>query len=198
MIFLGLDPGTSDNMALAALWPECPDPQSRLRVELVAESEGADARARALGAFRATLASFKKLGLPREEMCVLGLEWQRPLPTDKRPVNISDLSAFAGIGLAAMQSTWQVVDVYTPLPEQWKGSIPKYVKHNRIVGAAGVSAVVSALTRAGIPVPKNLGKFTREFTGKAGNALDAIGLAYYSSAHYALRETVRKATLPPS
>jgi hypothetical protein len=193
MIYLGLDPGTSGNMAMAALLPDnCDRP---LRVQLAACSEEKEAKDRAADAYNHVAAAFNRMLLPLGWFTTLALEWQRPLPGDRRPKNICDLSAFAGIALATIQSRCRVEAVYTPLPEEWKGSVSKWVKHNRIVAAVGLKAVQEALAYAYIPIPSNLGSFTREFTGKAGNALDAIGLALWVRERSQLLERARKATL---
>lgn len=195
MIYLGLDPGTSDNMALAVLFP------GDIRVALADCGDARDARARAVNAQAAVYQSFVQCSacLGAGQLGVLALEWQRPLPTDKRPVNICDLSAFAGIALATIQSLFgSGLTVYTPLPEEWKGQVPKHIKHNRIVSAAGLALVVHALDRADIPVPKDLGAFKKEFTGKAGNALDAIGLTLWARERQQLQARVRSARLGPS
>jgi hypothetical protein len=201
MIFLGLDPGTSDNMALAALLDE--RYTERLRVLLVEPGDGKEPRDRAPRVLSSLREKFIRLALPQGNSVVLALEWQRPLEGDKRPKNICDLSAFAGIALAATQVlagnlAAEEPQVMLPLPEEWKGQVKKHIKHNRIVAEAGRGQVTMALERAGIPVPKNLGSFTKEFTGLAGNALDAIGLALWARERSSLQDLIRRATLPRS
>lgn len=176
MIYLGVDPGTTNNMAVAALHPT-----GQIQVRLVPEGDGKDPRERARGCARRLHAVFMSLELPAGVPMTVALEWQRPLKTDRRPQNISDLSAFAGIALAMIEESFATDPrVYTPLPEEWKHSVKKFIKHNRIVAAAGLGAVQRALAVAGIPVPSNLGKFDKEFTGMAGNAIDALGLAQWA------------------
>lgn len=204
MIFLGLDPGTSDNMALAALLPEGTTPNG-LRVA-VAEPGDGEILDRAVKMRAALREKFWRMALPDGHKVTMALEWQRPLKTDKRPQNICDLSAFAGIALATIQAEAEIlridhaaVSVYTPLPEEWKGQVLKHIKHNRIVREAGGPEVVSlALQRSNIPVPKNLGAFTKEFTGLAGNVIDAIGLALWARERTLLRERIERATMPRS
>lgn len=174
MFYLGVDPGTTDNMALAAILPS-----GEIRAVLVEEGEGSDPMQRARNASQRIRAALEWLS-PVGHVPVVALEWQRPLPTDKRPKNICDLSAFAGICLATVEGYFQPFTVYTVLPEEWKGSSKKWAKHNWIVKNAGRDKVVAALNYGDIPVPANLGSFTKEFTGKAGNALDAIGLAQWA------------------
>lgn len=184
-------------MAFAALLP---NPHPDVLVALVEPGSG-EIRERAVRVHSSLREKFRRLGLPRGHSCKLALEWQRPLKTDKRPQNISDLSAFAGIALAVLQVEVELLsadrlDVYTPLPEEWKGQVPKHVKHNRIVAEAGGAARVAyTLERAGIPVPKDLGRFTREFTGMAGNALDAIGLALWAQERHRLQLLSLTATM---
>lgn len=194
MIYLGLDPGTSDNMAIAAL------SDTFLAVRLAAGGKEKDAKERAAGAHARVRSAFMSLAIPSGLIqCTLAVEWQRPLSTDKKPQNICDLAAFAGIALATIQSLTHCLQVLAPLPQEWKGSIDKHIKHNRIVAAAGGAVRVSkALEAAEIPVPANLGAFEKLFTGKAGDALDAIGLALWARERAKLQALVRSATLPPS
>ncbi len=175
MIYLGVDPGTSNNMAVAAIMPD-----GKIKVRLVAEGEGKDARSRAIRCARRLHQAITDLYLPVGYTPTVAVEWQRPLSGDKNPKNICDLAAFTGIALAIVEESFIGNPVvYTPTPEEWKGSTPKHIKHNRIVAVAGLQAVCLALQGAGIPVPPKLGRFEKEFTGMAGNALDAIGLAQW-------------------
>lgn len=197
MIYLGLDPGTLNNMALAALLPD-----DALRVLIVEPGEG-EIRERATRVHSSLREKFRRLLLPQGHSVKLALEWQRPLKTDKRPQNICDLSAFAGIALATLQGEVELLsadrlDVYTPLPEDWKGQVKKHIKHNRIVAEAGIGRVEHALVRADVPVPKELGRFAKEFTGLAGNVLDAIGLALWARERHRLRLTIDAAMLRAS
>jgi hypothetical protein len=192
MIFLGLDPGTSDNMAVAALLPDL-----TIRVALARGADGKDPRDRAPGLKAELFLALASLGLPRGTPGILALEWQQNRPGDPRPQNIIDLSAFAGIALAIVQVQFgsTPLEVFTPFPSDWKGQVPKHVKHNRIVALASIARVRSALQAADIPCPKDLGVFTKTFSGKASDAIDAIGLALWARDKAALRATVRRAIL---
>jgi len=190
MIYLGLDPGTKDNMVLAALLPD------DLRVATIDCGKDGDARSRTIVAAPAARGAIKALTLP-EDAALLVVEWQRPLPGDKRPKNISDLSAFAGLAMGAIQGCFSNLTVFTPTPDEWKGQVPKHIKHNRIVALAGLDRVRFALERAGIPVPASLGRFAREFSGKASNAIDAIGLALWGKQQdSSLSRYIRQCKLP--
>ena len=192
MLYLGLDPGTSDNMALAAILPN-----DDIVVALARAGEGKDARSRAATASAEVSRAFASLLLPRSLPGILALEWQRSLPGDKNPDNIIDLSAFAGIALATIQARFSMpLEVFVPLPNEWKGEVPKHVKHNRIVALAGKARVESALAYARIPSPKDLGTFAKTFTGKASDVIDAIGLAQWARERAGLRNLLRSAILP--
>lgn len=191
MIYLGLDPGTKDNMVLAALLPD-----DDLRVAIIDCGKDGDARSRTIVAAPATRSAIQSLALP-VDAGLLVVEWQRPLPGDKRPKNISDLSAFAGLAMGVIQGSFSNLTVFTPTPEEWKGQVPKHVKHNRIVALAGIDRVRFALERAGIPVPASLGRFAKEFSGKASNAIDAIGLALWGKQQdSSLSRYIRQCKLP--
>lgn len=197
MIYLGCDPGTSGNMALAAIFPPTfGGPSLRVRLaELASDAKDARARAPAMGA--AVRCALLGLHLPIAMPGTMALEWQRPLPDDKNPQNICDLSAFAGIALATIQARFGMpLEVFLPTPNEWKGEVPKHIKHNRIVAVAGLPAVRYALQEAQIPVPSNLGSFTKKFSGMASDAIDAIGLALWARDKAALRVAVRSAILP--
>lgn len=59
----------------------------------------------------------------------VAVEWQAIRPTDKRPNDLLHLMAVVGAVLAHVNSDAKLL---TPLPVQWKGSIPGDVFANRI------------------------------------------------------------------
>jgi len=195
LVFLGCDPGTSDNMALAAIHPN-----GDISVALCGTTKPAEARDRASGAATEISRAFSKLLLPQFCPAVLALEWQCSRPNDPRPDNIIDLNGFAGIALATIQVRMgsTPLEIFLPTPDEWKGNVPKHVKQNRIVAMAGKLVVEAALVNARIPVPRNLGQFKDVSASKASDAIDAIGLAQWARARAALRNTVRSALAKPA
>jgi hypothetical protein len=201
MIYLGLDPGTSGNMALAALLPETEGITSLhpIRVALVESGTGGSARERASGVLGGVYSALARLNLPPGPTTALAVEWQQPRPNDRRPQNILDLQGFMGIATGVLLSRLPGNQkLLTPLPSEWKGQVPKHVKHNRIVAVAGLSKVLMALRQARIPVPPGLGDFKKEFTGMASDVLDAIGLAFWLRERLQLQALRDRATMRPS
>jgi hypothetical protein len=195
LVYLGCDPGTSDNMALAAIHPS-----GSIEVALCGTTKPAEARDRASSAATEISRAFSKLLLPQFCPAVLAMEWQCSRPNDPRPDNIIDLSAFVGIALATIQVRMgsTPLEIFLPTPDEWKGNVPKHVKQNRIVALAGLSHVQHALIMARIPVPKDLGKFQKTSSAKASDVIDAIGLAQWAKARAAMRDTVRSALAKPA
>jgi hypothetical protein len=91
------------------------------------------------------------------------IEFQQSRPTDKRPNDIVQLATVAGL-LAGVCITHDV-EILTPLPREWKGTVPKEVHQKRII---------KGLTEDEI-------KFLNQFNAQQRkDILDAIGLAKWN------------------
>lgn len=93
----------------------------------------------------------------------LAIEFQATRPGDPRPNDIMAVQAVAGIALGV--AGWIVSRAWTPLPHEWKGSVPKEIHQRRILKEAGLTLDSPEL--AGIP------------RGQRTHCVDALGLCLW-------------------
>lgn len=111
-----------------------------------------------------------------ECLCVnpsmIAIEWQMLRPTgEKNPNDILNLTGVAGMCVSACLSRfWTDPDYFTPVPVQWKGSVPKTIHQKRILGKVGLTADLKGVRGA------------EEMTKtQKGHCIDAIGLALWAA-----------------
>jgi hypothetical protein len=97
---------------------------------------------------------------------VVVVEWQAIRPTDRRPNDILNLAAVAGMamGIAHCAHLREPI-ILNPLPVRWKGSIPKDVHQRRILSESGLSLDSPA--------------FCGIIPSLRTHAVDAVGLALW-------------------
>jgi len=155
VITLGIDPGTKST-GLAWL-----NDQKVVQVK-VARAEGQLAENRREGMADAIRACLVDCLIPDRVV----IEWQSVRPCDRRPNDILALVAVAGMALAACKSrfSWKPPTYYLPLPNEWKGSVPKEIHQRRIMAEVGAFTFPESLKAQEI----------RDVT-------DAIGLALWGA-----------------
>lgn len=181
-LFIGIDPGLR-----CTGWAELSE--TELVLMAIEHDEGSmENRAQVMqGIMQIRLDFALESGRP----VVLAVEWQQERgQNDRAPADdIINLCGFAGIAAGTVMTRASLVyDVYLPRPVDWKGSVPKHLHQNRIVAQAGLERVTEALQGHQCPVPRDLGNFTRPFSGKAKEPIDALGLAMWAQNRYRLEE----------
>lgn len=135
---------------------------------------GAEAVAEASKLLPVLAADLVKGWLQEPESALVAVEGQQFYGAKgrARPQDLINLAQVAGAACAAL-SPW-AERILIPLPQQWKGSIPKKVKHKRILNKLGWSfhegrVVVPAACPLDVDFPPS--KWT--------HVIDAIGLAQW-------------------
>lgn len=82
----------------------------------------------------------ESMGQVRSEDCQLAVEFQKLRPgREKNPNAMMGVQAVAGMALASLNANMQLANVYTPIPSEWKGSIPKEAHQKRILREVGLT-----------------------------------------------------------
>ncbi len=103
---------------------------------------------------------------------VCAIEWQRLRPRGERnPNSIVDLNGVAGMCLQACLAEFgSYPQLLTPIPVQWKGSVPKAIHQARILGKVDLCRQLIGVQGAE--------KMTKT---QKGHVVDAIGLALWAA-----------------
>lgn len=116
---------------------------------------------------------------------VVVIEWQNIRPGDKRPNDILELAAVAGmaLSLAGMVSPTKIL---TPLPVQWKGTVDKKIHQSRTITKVGLRQDLTLTNN----VPINGAEHVKP--AHRTHVIDAIGLALWGYERSSLLERVEK------
>jgi len=137
---------------------------------------------------RATMAKSLRSTLDLIELpygpTALALEWQHlrgNSSREKNPAAIVELNAFSGMALQGFMDRWHFDYVFTPVPKDWKGSVPKEIKLARILSHLHLrpdltykSGYGHGLGGAMIRGAENIPKSMRS------HVIDALGLAVWA------------------
>lgn len=160
--FVGVDPDTKST-GIAIIFGE-----GEIRLRL-AEAKGRLMKDRLHG---------MALDLLHEMPCVLStsvivIEWQHIRRSERNPNSMMGVQAVAGMALAAAAAKNRGVAgarFLTPLPSEWKGSVPKEIHQQRILKKAGLTH--DSIELRDIPVSKRQ------------HVIDALGMALWAKENY--------------
>lgn len=142
IVYAGIDPDT-EHSGVALIWPD-----GKIELKL-ARAKGRLAVDRAPGmaqAIRHVLPEFSGAcfyrGIPGLVVKVrAAVEWQHQRKQERNPNAMMGVQAVAGMAVAALSSRGVLPeDIKTPLPHQWKGSIPKEVHQRRLLRRLNLTA----------------------------------------------------------
>lgn len=174
---IGIDPDTTST-GLAVVHQLEETSYRTLYVALV-KARGKKAADRRAPMARALLETMRYLqstfGINGDDVTV-AIEWQRLRPTGERNPNaIVDLNGIAGAALTAA-SLLPDATLLTPIPIEWKGTIPKEVKQRRVLSHLGLT---EDLRHEDVTLGKIVG--AEDITAsKKTHVLDALGLAEWA------------------
>lgn len=194
MIFIGVDPDTHD-LPIAEIHDgkygnvqrpaSIQIPQGWLSIEVLrvpAKLKGDEAMVA-----MARLLNQSVPQMTQGEGRVLCVEHQFYAPGAKaRAQDIARLSFVAGAAVASIAAE----HCYTPLPQQWKGTVKKHIHQARIAQRLGWEANIDG--EYAIPIKEDI-RHLVERVNDWKHAFDAIGLALWAMERHELKEKIRAA-----
>lgn len=175
MIAIGIDPDTkSTGIGVVELLP---DGSYKALYATLARAKGRKASDRREAMARA----LHDLRIPfyRQNHDVIGVvEWMKLRPKgEKNPNAIVDVNGIAGMCVSNV-IFMDPVKIYTPIPSDWKGTVPKKVFTNRILSSLSLTSDLTYATGAVVPGAEKMPASMRT------HAIDGLGLAVWALKQY--------------